>query len=60
MVDPRTPDGPTTPVAAAVRAGPLLCGQHVGGYELMERIGRGGLGDVYRRAPWPARGRSWP
>src|SRR5262249_26757791 len=27
---------------------PALSGQRVGAYELLERIGRGGLGDVYR------------
>ena len=48
--DVLTPAGPTTPGALG-RGTLLFSGQQVGGYELLERIGRGGLGDVYRARP---------
>jgi serine/threonine-protein kinase len=50
--DVQTPADATTPVSGPVRVGALRSGTQVGGYELLQRIGRGGLGDVYRaRAP---------
>jgi serine/threonine protein kinase len=47
--DVHTAASPTTPpVSGPARIGALRSGQQVGGYELIQRIGRGGLGDVYR------------
>jgi serine/threonine protein kinase len=46
--DVNTAASPTTPVNGPARSERLLAGKHVGGYELVQRIGRGGLGDVYR------------
>jgi serine/threonine protein kinase len=46
--DVHTAANPTTPVSGPARSGLLRSGEHVGGYELIQRIGRGGLGDVYR------------
>src|SRR5947209_20230477 len=49
--DVYTAASPTTPVSGAARGERLLAGQRVGAYELVQRIGRGGLGDVYRARP---------
>src|SRR5436190_22949984 len=47
-VDTPAPDGEDTPSPATVSHRPDRQTQRLGNYELLERIGHGGLGDVHR------------